>query len=155
MFDYFIDLKLPIACKDCGYRCCSNHYKTCYKPIFSGEFCNRDKVAFCSGYPLKFNVNGRFAVSECLGEKFLPRAKLESITSRLNKLHPFKEFHYVDEEVVLHVFKEPQIKSFEDDKQSFYESLVVNKPLHLKLQENTSQKLICESEELFNKLTKL
>lgn len=149
MFDYYIDLKLPVACKECGYLCCRNHYKNCYKPIFSGEFCNRDKVAFCSGYPLKFDVNGRFAISDCLGEKFLPRAKLELIVSHLNKLHPLKEFHYFDDEVVLHVFKEPELK-FEDS-----ESIIIDEPLHLKLQGNTSQKSILESEALFNKLTKL
>ena len=97
---YEIDLKLPNACKSCGYKCCEKHYKNCFKPIFSGEFCNRDKMSICKSYPLFYD--GRFKIYKCFGFDFLPKKELFSLIDKLNKMN-FYEVRYESEEIILSI----------------------------------------------------
>ena len=100
--EYIIDLKLPKACKECGYKCCAKHYKECPRPIFGGEFCYRNRIPACKSYPL-FVKGGKLVIEKCLGHEHIPW-ELYQLVEQINKegLH---ELAYKSDEVELTIKK--------------------------------------------------
>ncbi len=97
--DYDIDLKMPDACKKCGYKCCHNYYLTCN--LDDKGFCKRDRFPICKSYPVTFNE--KFRIAKCPGYEYIPKVLFKLIEQLNENIDSLLEFHYEDKDLSLHI----------------------------------------------------
>ncbi len=113
-----IDLRMPLYCS-CSGKCCvsfNTKKNPCFKPIFSGEYCSRNRLSRCKSFPIIAKPDGGFDVFGCVESLYKPLpSDLYEAVEVLNEIGKYVDyFNYVSPEVILH-FERAVVKEVHDE----------------------------------------